>query len=479
MGGAVSELRHAIHAHVLIARHYPAFLEPYLVVVQFFLRTAETGEGANPDHPVDVLPMDVVTTDKRIFEEASTEIELLVENALVMQTLLRAVETYRSLALAPDLDPLKRWYDPPWRTASNNTRPMPQFLDIRADEVARFQIAVLRTSIRCLRLMMNCADARARLEELNGPQLLNNAVLENALDDFIKNDVKAIFSAVYGGENAVRRIVLANVQITVEMVSENRDSAIVHLAGAKRLCQLLADANVIMYTPAASQLEAAMSSPHHEQQEAIAQERCVPIFRDMDTFGAVPLLISSLARFDVNAYLSLYFHVCRFISFVAVETHNAKLVGQHGGVDGAIRLLFRARELQRQKKQAERDELARHKRLQESPHADWLSILEVNNRSAPWPPAVMDAAGVQATSLAALAVVEFTPTEIGQMAMWALDLLATLDFNVSLMKLHKLKYLLEEIRLDPDGKELGDALIVTRRLRLIRWDQVGLPPPSS
>jgi hypothetical protein len=173
MGGAVSELRHAIHAHVLIARHYPAFLEPYLVgklshpcmppiyytyanmeivlttlsldtVVQFFLRTAETGEGANPDHPVDVLPMDVVTTDKRIFEEASTEIELLVENALVMQTLLRAVETYRSLALAPDLDPLKRWYDPPWRTASNNTRPMPQFLDIRADEVARFQIAVLR-----------------------------------------------------------------------------------------------------------------------------------------------------------------------------------------------------------------------------------------------------------------------------------------------------------------------------------------------
>jgi hypothetical protein len=168
--------------------------------------------------------------------------------------------------------------------------------------------------------MMNCADARARLEELNGPQLLNNAVLENALDDFIKNDVKAIFSAVYGGENAVRRIVLANVQITVEMVSENRDSAIVHLAGAKRLCQLLADANVIMYTPAASQLEAAMSSPHHEQQEAIAQERCVPIFRDMDTFGAVPLLISSLARFDVNAYLSLYFHVCRFISFVAVES---------------------------------------------------------------------------------------------------------------------------------------------------------------
>jgi len=76
-------------------------------------------------------------------------------------------------------------------------------------------------------------------------------------------------------------------------------------------------------------------------------------------------------------------------------------------------------------------------------------------------------------------VVDFTPTEIGQQALWALDLLATLDFNVSMMKLHRLKYLLEEIRLDPDGKELGAVLILTRRLRLIRWDQVGAPSPEK
>lgn len=31
MGGAVSELRHDIHAHVVIAQHYPRFLEPVLV----------------------------------------------------------------------------------------------------------------------------------------------------------------------------------------------------------------------------------------------------------------------------------------------------------------------------------------------------------------------------------------------------------------------------------------------------------------
>lgn len=47
------------------------------------------------------------------------------------------------------------------------------------------------------------------------------------------------------------------------------------------------------------------------------------------------------------------------------------------------------------------------------------------------------------------------------------------------MKLHKLKYLLEEIRLDPDANEIGDALIVTRRLRLIRWDDVSVPGSSS
>lgn len=109
-------------------------------MVQYFLRTAETGEGADPDRPVDEIPMDVAITNKRIFEEASTEIELLVENPHVMRTLLQGIQTYRHLELAPDLDPLKRWYDPPWR----KDKPMPKFLDIRSGEVARFQIAVLR-----------------------------------------------------------------------------------------------------------------------------------------------------------------------------------------------------------------------------------------------------------------------------------------------------------------------------------------------
>lgn len=355
--------------------------------------------------------------------------------------------------------------------------------------------------------MMFCADARKLLEELDGPEILNQTVLANLLDDFVKNDVKAIFSAIYGGENAVRRIALANVQITVEMMKENLASAIVQLAGVRRLCLLLANANAVLYTPTAG-----------NQSEENKTTATGPLFREMDTFGAVELVTSTLRRFDVDKYLSLYVHICRFISFVAVEgrspklssagphaalshcpSHsrlmssfagrNTKLVGQHGGVEGAIDLLFKARTMQREKKQEERDEAVHQRKLLESPQSDWQSIVEPKRKSkpppVPPPPAPVDAsdgssaAVVVPTSLASLAVVDFTPTEIGQQALWALDLLTTLDFNVSQMKLHKLKYLLEEIRLDPDGKELGEALIVTRRLRLIRWDQVGLPSGSS
>ncbi|TYZ61930.1 hypothetical protein PybrP1_001372 [[Pythium] brassicae (nom. inval.)] len=474
MGGAVSELRHDIHAHVVIAKHYPTFLEPLLVVVQFFLRTAETGEGADPDRPVDEIPTDVVISDKRVFEEASTEVELLTENAHVMRTLLHAIETHRTLTLAPDLDPLKRWYDPPWR----KEKPMPRFFEISPSDVPRFQIAVLRTSIRCLRLMMFVSDARRVLEELNGLEILNRAVLENVLDDFVKTDVKAIFSAVYGGENAVRRIAIGNVQVVVEMMKENLESAIVQLAGARRLCQLLSDANAMLYSPLAP-----LSAPDGQ---AAAAAAATALFRDIDTFGAVELVTSMLRRFDVERYLSLYLHTCRFISvkLTLARLHfaerNAKLAGQHGGVEGAIDMLFQARAMQREKKQAECDAAARQNRLLASANADWNSILETGKTQAapPLPPALADGSS-SVSSLASLAVVDFTPTEIGQLALWALDLLATLDFNVAQMKLHRLKYLLEEIRLDPDGRELGEALIVTRRLRLVRWDQVGLPTPTA
>ncbi|TMW64340.1 hypothetical protein Poli38472_012962 [Pythium oligandrum] len=481
MGGAVSELRSAIYTHVLITKHYPLFLEPYLAAVQFFLRTAESGEGTNQERQIDEIPFDVVITDKRIFEEASTEVELLVENAEVTKALLQAVETYRQLILSPDTDPIRRWYDPPWRKG----RPMPQYVIVPPDEVPRFQVAVLRSSVRCLRLMMCCTEAKKLLEDNKGPEILNRAVLENPLDDFVKKDVKAIFSAVYGGENAVRRIAISNVPIVVEMMNENAESAIVQLAGVQRICDLLLEAKIMMYKPAESpkhaQTEPTMNQDAEKTEvlppeEAVARDK---LLSDLDSYNVVSLVTETLNRFDVDRYLAVYVHVCRFVSYVAIEERNTKIVGQCGGVEGSIRLLFRARELQREKRAAEKEELARQARLKAMPHSEWSSILDKNiqKTTAPPPPPVETAAKI--TNLESLAVVDFTPTEIGQQAIWSLDLLATLDFNVSMMKLHRLKYLLEEIRLDPEHDALGAALIVTRRLRLIRWDEIGLPPGAG
>ncbi|KAH7474325.1 uncharacterized protein KRP23_8457 [Phytophthora ramorum] len=483
MGGAVSELRGEIHTHVLIVQHYPLFLEPVLAAVQYFLHAAELGEGTNRDNPLEELSMDVVITDKRVFEEVSTEVELLSESPAVTEALLHAVRSYRQLELSPDVDTFKRWYDPPWR----KNAPFPKFAVVPPNEVPRFRTAVLRTSIRCLRLMMFCQDGKRQLEESGGPAVLNQAVLENPLDDFVKNDVKAIFSAVYGGDNAVRRIAISNVPIVVEMMKESHDSAIVQLAGVRRICSLLADVQARQYSPSQSPTRTAQpTSPSNQPDEQASSKPVDPVdpvdherlvlFRELDTFAVATLVTDTLNRFDVDKYLSLYVHVCRFISFVAIEERNAKLVGQTGGIEGSIRLLFKAREMRREKKADEKAEADRLVRIAKAPEsAQWLGLLET--RKAPPPPPI-DASG-QATSLASLAVVEFTPTEIGQQALWALDLLATLDFNVSMMKLHRLKYLLEEIRLDPDGKELGAVLILTRRLRLIRWDQVGAPSPEK
>eukprot|EP00644_Phytophthora_capsici_P011434 jgi/Phyca11/9389/fgenesh1_pm.PHYCAscaffold_37_\ len=363
MGGAVSELRGEIHTHVLIVQHYPMFLEPVLAAVQYFLHAAEQGEGTNRNNPLEEISMDVVITDKKVFEEASTEVELLSENPAVTEALLHAVRNYRKLELAPDIDTFKRWYDPPWV----KNKPFPKFVLVAPDEVQQFRIAVLRTSIRCLRLMMFCEEGKRQLEEAGGPAVLNQAAVENSLDDFSSEQ--------------------ANPK-TVDPVEFERRA----------------------------------------------------LFADLDTYAVSILVTETLNRFDVDKFLSLYVHVCRYISFVAVE----------------------AREMQREKKaegQAEADRLA--KILAKTPESsEWLSLLE--KKKAPPPPPV-DASG-QASSLESLAVVDFTPTEIGQQALWALDLLATLDFN---------------IRLDPDGKELGAVLILTRRLRLIRWDQVGAPSPDK
>lgn len=267
--------------------------------------------------------MDVVITDKRVFEEASTEVELLSETPAVTQALLHAVRNYRKLELSPDIDTFKRWYDPPWR----KNKPFPKFVIVAPDEVQRFRIAVLRTGIRCLRLMMFCQDGKRHLEESEGPAVLNQAVLENPLDDFVKNDVKAIFQAVYGGDNAVRRISISNVPVVVEMMKENHDSALVQLAGVRRICSLLADVQARQYSPSRSPTRTAQqTSPNNQPDEQVNRKTVDPVeferlalFAELDTFAVVVLVAKTLNRFDVDRYLSLYVNACRFISFVAIE----------------------------------------------------------------------------------------------------------------------------------------------------------------
>jgi hypothetical protein len=476
MGGAVSELRGHIHTHVLIARHYPLLLEPQLAVVQFFLRTAESGEGTDKERPLDDIPTDIVLTDKKLFEEASTEVELLVENGQVMQVLLAAVAQYARMELSPEIDPFRAWYDPPWR---HGRKPMPRFVEISDDQVPRFRIAVLRSSVRCLRLLMFCSDGKMLLESLGGPEVLNRAAHENPLDDYVKKDVKAIFKAVYGGDNAVRRIAMGDVATVVEMSLENGDSAIVQLASVQRFCKLLGDVKALFYVPSHD-----ASAPETVALDVERQK----LFMEIESHGVVTLVTEALARFDVDRYLALYVHVCRFIVFVALEPRNAKLVGQAGGVDGAVRLLLKAREMQREKKHLEKQAAIAKAKLEAlGQQDDWAAIMATpeegesgkKKKKKPTPPPAPLNSGEKVTSLESLAVVDFTPTEIGQQAMWALDLLAQLEFNVSQMKRCKLKYLLEEIRLDPDQHELGAALIITRRLRLIRWDEITDAPPEN
>lgn len=179
-------------------------------------------------------------------------------------------------------------------------------------------------SIRCIRLMMFCADGKQHLEDCNGPVLLNQAVLSNPLDDFVKKDVKAIFSAVYGGDNAVKRIVISNVPVVVEMMRENIESAIVQHAGIKRICQLLAAVTPTnVHNPSSTPNEmVANAAPNcnqdSEQQESVRRA----LFNDLDTYRVVHLVMEGVQRFDVDQFLSLYFQACRFISFVAVEGTN-------------------------------------------------------------------------------------------------------------------------------------------------------------
>ncbi|RQM22038.1 hypothetical protein B5M09_009145 [Aphanomyces astaci] len=102
----------------------------------------------------------------------------------------------------------------------------------------------------------------------------------------------------------------------------------------------------------------------------------------------------------------------------------AKVIGQHGGVQAAIKLLKTCRGFY--------------------------------TNLAPTP----------SETSSATKLTDWTTPDLAQQALWALDVLSITDFNRITMKREKFKFVLSEVI-------LGSKLIVPRRLRLLNWKDIG------
>ncbi|CEG40767.1 Armadillo-type fold [Plasmopara halstedii] len=427
MGGAVSDLRRDIHIHVLLSQHSPLLLEPILTAVQYFLHIAELGDEGNSSIEDDNNFIGAKRIDK---QETSIQIELLTESPAVTEALLHAVCNSHKLQISRQH--FKRWYERPWRRFKS----ISEFPHVSFDQVEHFRHVVLRTSLRCLCLLSRSQDGRDQLKNLNGLAILQEVAFETQLDDVVKKSVAFLLSRLYSENDVVQLIAVSNVTTVVKFMKEYEDQATVQVAGIQRLASLLAKGMTRQYS-GHDQIDLTTIVDHKELRRGI-------LFDEFDTFDVSPLVTDTLNRFDVDTCLGLYIQVCRFISLVAIDIQHAKAVGQNGGVQGSIRLLLKSRAMQREKK---------------------IHVLSsTTSMSAPQTQQL----AVQHVTSSSLAKVTFTPSEIGQQALWALDSLATLDLNISLMKLHGLQYVLEEIYQDPDRIELQTKLIITRRLHRIR-----------
>ncbi|RHY49261.1 hypothetical protein DYB30_008191 [Aphanomyces astaci] len=105
----------------------------------------------------------------------------------------------------------------------------------------------------------------------------------------------------------------------------------------------------------------------------------------------------------------------------------AKVIGQHGGVQAAIKLLKTCRGFY--------------------------------TNLAP-------SSATPSETSSATKLTDWTTPDLAQQALWALDVLSITDFNRITMKREKLKFVLSEVI-------LGSKLIVPRRLRLLNWKDIG------
>ncbi|KDO35700.1 hypothetical protein SPRG_18854 [Saprolegnia parasitica CBS 223.65] len=452
-------LRAEIQAHVKIAQTYPSFLEPNLYVARYFLEICEEGEGIKPSDRDNAAVLDQMNL---LDENAlSTEVELVADNDSAIAVLLRIVETYRDMAPAPEFDTKKRLF-----ARLRRPDPFPDLYEPVAEyDIPRNQTSLLRMALRCLRMITVIKDARDYIyAHATSISMLNRVVDENALDAFIRQDVKSIFKNLYAGDESVKRMESASISVTVELMNDYDESPIVQLAGIKRL-----DIHVRVV----------------RDDEDFA--RCIDEILTTDAIAAVG---RALARFPAT-YSDIYVHACRlmvaFVSPARLEADEeagrphdervSKLIGQHGGVEAAIRLLKRCRGFHTQHASMKDDpepvavpppvaSTVVAKRLTEQ---EELDALKLQMMASPPEDPNPDEMLVKAEKAKAT---DWKTPDLAQQALWALDVLSISDFNRIAMKREKLKYVVSEV-------SLGSQLIVPRRLRLLDWASIGHEPDKE
>ncbi|KAF0700440.1 Aste57867_9024 [Aphanomyces stellatus] len=450
MGGSISMLRADIKAHVKIAHDYADFLEPNLCVARFFLELCEEGEGITPKDRDNPEFLERIKDDEM---DVSTEVELVAENEDAVEILVANMEKYAALVPAPEFDTKKRYFAR-FRTPD----PFPDYYAPVDDvDIERCRVSVLRhvlMSLRCLRMVTVIGDVKKLLYNRDCITPLNRVVDENPLDEYIRKDVKAVLKNVFGGDYSLRRLETSSLAGTVEIINDFVEMDHVQVAAIKRLSFLLGQ------YPDLNQCKA-----------------------DVISHGVLPAIGGVLQTFP-ESYFDIYAHACRLFTVlvptrVLKEDHEAglphdetlaKIIGQHGGVEAAIKLLKTCRGFYATTfAPAEPKPKAPKGRKPPTPPSPEgrppsTSVRDIMRADYVGP----DGGGgnQNETETPKTKLTDWTTPDLAQQALWALDVLTITEFNRVTMKREKLKFVLSEVT-------LGSKLIVPRRLRLLRWDDIG------
>lgn len=412
MGNSISELQNNIKYHVKIAKKYSIYLEPVLKSVQFFLEIAEQGEGIKKDDEEDEQN-EKEYRNKIDLSFISTEVELLAEDKKVIDILLYAIASYRSLILAPKVDPFGDNYT--CISWIRKEKLMPIFAVINEKDLERYRISVLRLSLRCLRIISIHVQVREKIYRKNAEKLLNAVIDRNPDDNFVKKEVRKIFQKLYGDSNAVKRVVISNLEQVNEIMQEYPENSFVQLAGVQRINELI-----------------------HRDENGSLIPLDAPLSKNMAVqirkYDVIATLGKVLQSFPPSEY-ELYTAICRFFSFISEDEKNCKIIGQNYGIEGSVNLLKYGRGIYSNNNDAQF-------------HSDFEEQRKINPLS------------------------NLTKSEVAQQALWTLDKLSDNQSNLRVMKKVKLKFILKEIQLNRETEKVGTKLIVPRKLLRINWNDI-------